>query len=213
MKAPVRVVLASEHPIVLVGLHTLLATEPTVIVIGDTIDHDRVRVLCRELQPDVLLLDVTIPDSAVDETLIYLQRYCLYTKVVVLIACDNYAYMQLLLSLGIAGCLDRGEPSQVIIQAVATVAQGSTWFSHTMTTKLACKAVNDDASPSAPLLLTLREREVLRLIVAAKTNQEIAIELDISEKTVAKHVRGIFGKLQVTSRVEAAVYAVRHKLG
>jgi DNA-binding NarL/FixJ family response regulator len=52
----------------------------------------------------------------------------------------------------------------------------------------------------------------LRLIVAAKTNQEIAIELDISEKTVAKHVSGIFGKLQVTSRVEAAVYAVRHKL-
>lgn len=212
MELPVRIILADDHAIVLEGLCALLTAAPNMNVIGMASDHYEVQLLCYQLQPDVLLLDVKMPGPSAGETILSVQQHCLHTKVLVLTAYDDYAHIQSLVSLGIAGYVLKGEPVQTITQAIATVAQGGIWFSHPVMTQLAGHVTNGESLHPINPFLTKREHEVLQLIADAKTNQEIALALNISEKTVAKHVNGIFAKLCVTSRVEAAVRAVRDHL-
>jgi DNA-binding NarL/FixJ family response regulator len=207
-----RIVLADDHPVVRAGIHAILITKSDLIVVGEASDGYEAQQLCRTSKPDILLLDLHMPGPLPAETLAYLREHCPDTQVVVLTGYDDDVYVQSLVATGVAGYILKDEAPEVVVRAIRSIVQGDRWFSQAVVKKLVKEEA--DAPGLAPLsTLTARELEVLRLVAVGKTNQEIAASLGISAKTVEKHVGEVFVKLGVTSRVEAAVYAVRAGLG
>jgi DNA-binding NarL/FixJ family response regulator len=130
--------------------------------------------------------------------------------ILALSAYDDKQYIMGLLSSGAAGYLVKEEVPEAIVEAVRGVSRGEEgWVSRRVAAQMSAWARNDDATKSS---LTGREIQVLRLVVDGNTNQDIGAALGISEKTVEKHLESVFSKLGVTSRVEAAVRAVREGL-
>jgi DNA-binding NarL/FixJ family response regulator len=134
------------------------------------------------------------------------------THILALSAYDDREYILGLLANGAAGYLTKEEAPEVIVEAVRGVAHGEQgWVSRRVVAQMAAWT-HEPETPDKLAALTNRETEVLRLVVAGKTNQEIGAALGISDKTVEKHLIAVFKKLDVASRVEAAVLAVREGL-
>ena len=208
--SPIRVLLVDDHPVVRNGIRGLLGKTADIDIVGEAANGAEALRLIGEVHPDILLLDMALPDIEGTQVARQVQQQYPHVKILALSAHDDSFYIKGLLELGAAGYLMKDEAPEAIIEAVRGVAHGEKgWVSR----KIAAHISNWIQNGSADLLnLTDREREVLRLLVDGKTNQTIAVELSISEKTVEKYVGAIFVKLNVTSRVEAAVYAVREGL-
>jgi DNA-binding NarL/FixJ family response regulator len=211
MTRQIRVLLADDHPLIRAGIRTILTTEPDVRLVGEAIDGTDAQHLCRTLQPDVLLLDLNMPGPSPAETVAVLRTECPAVHVLVLTAHDDDAYVRALVAAGVDGYVLKDDATEAVVRAIHAVMQGDTWFSRPVMDKLARPETRGNL-PSAKPALTAREMEVLRLVVAARTNQEIARALGISVKTVEKHLAELFTKLRVASRVEAAVLAVREQM-
>jgi DNA-binding NarL/FixJ family response regulator len=166
--------------------------------------------MIEDQRPDVVLLDMELPDMTGVDVLKKIVGGASITRVLGLSSYDDRQFISELISLGAAGYLLKDEVPEQIIEAVRGVANGETgWVSRKVAAKLA-QMMQKDRDGGAGL--SPRELDVLRLVVEAKTNGEIAHKLGISEKTVEKHLETMFRKLGVVSRVEAAVMAVREKL-
>lgn len=208
--AAIRVVLADDHPLAREGLRNLLEKAVGIQVIGEAGDGDETLRLVEKLAPDVLVLDMEMPNLKGVEVARQLQAAGSSVRVLALSAYDDQEYIKGLLASGAAGYLTKGELPETIVEAVRGVARGEQgWVSRQIAAQMASWTLEGGASGTA---LTDREMQVLRLVVEGKTNQEIGLALEISEKTVEKHLDSIFTKLSVSSRVEAAVRAVRDGL-
>lgn len=208
--ATIRVVLADDHPLAREGLRNLLEKAVGIQVIGEAGDGAETLRLVAELAPDVLVLDMEMPNLKGVEVARQLQAAGSSVHVLALSAYDDQEYIKGLLASGAAGYLTKGELPETIVEAVRGVARGEQgWVSRQIAAQMATWTQKEASSKTA---LTEREMQVLRLVVAGKTNQEIGLALKISEKTVEKHLDSIFTKLGVSSRVEAAVRAVREGL-
>jgi DNA-binding NarL/FixJ family response regulator len=206
----IRVILADDHPVVRTGIRTLLERADDILVVAETGQGDEVFALIEDMAPHVLLLDMEMPGLSGVEVAMRLKESCAPVRVLALSAYDDEQYIHNLLLNGAAGYLTKEEAAESIIDAVRGVARGEEgWFSRRAAAQLS--TMHRQGSHEAKEI-TKRERDVLRLVVAGKTNQEIGLELGISEKTVEKHVGALFAKLKVTSRVEAAVLAVQQGL-
>lgn len=207
--ATIRVVVADDHPVAREGLRNFLEKAVDIEVVGEANNGAEVLYLIEELAPDVLLLDMEMPGLSGVEIAQQLQAAKTSVRILALSAHDDKQYIQGLLASGAAGYLTKEEVPQIIVEAVRGVARGERgWVSRQIAAQMAAWTQED----TKERVLTERELEVLKLVVEGKTNQEIGLALDISEKTVEKHMDGIFTKLKVSSRVEAAVYAVREGL-
>jgi len=207
---PIRVLLVDDHPVVRSGIHGLLEKAMDIEIVGEASSGEEALHLVEETHPDVLLLDMELPDIQGTQVARQIQQLHPKVKIMALSAHDDSVYVRELLEMGAAGYLMKEEAPELIIEAVRGVAQGEQgWVSRRIAAQIASWV---QAGGLDKMDLTLREKEVLRLVVQGKTNQAIAVQLAISEKTVEKYVRAIFNKLNVTSRVEAAVYAVREEL-
>lgn len=206
MTDSIRLVLADDHPLVRAGIRAILAAEPDLILVGEAADGDEAQRLGLQLQPDVLLLDLNMPGQLAADIVARLQKERPSVRVIALTAYDDDTYVRNLVEAGVAGYVLKEEATDVVVQAVRKVARGGAWYSPGIMVQLAAIARGDQ--PGAGLLGN-RDLAVLRLVVEGKTNQEIATNLAISEKTVEKHLTDIFTKLGVTSRVAAAVRSVR----
>jgi len=179
-------------------------------MVGEASLGSEVLRMVEETSPDVLLLDMELPDMQGTQVAQQVQQSYPKVKILVLSAHDDSVYVRELLGLGAAGYLMKEEAPEAILEAVRGVAHGEQgWVSRRIAAQMASWAQIGDPDKTT---LTAREMEVLRQVVQGKTNQAIAVELKISEKTVEKYIRTIFTKLDVASRVEAAVYAVREGL-
>ena len=208
--SPIRVVLADDHPVVRSGIRNLLERAVDISVVGEASTGGEALRLVEEVNPDVLLLDMELPEIKGIEVAQRLKQSGSPVKILVLSAHDDTLYIRELLESGAAGYLVKEEAPETIVDAVRGVAHGEQgWVSRKIAAQMVTWMRGDE---EGEVKLTPREMDVLRLVVEGKTNQNIGVLLGISEKTVEKYLYAIFNKLEVTSRVEAAVYAVREGL-
>jgi DNA-binding NarL/FixJ family response regulator len=208
----IRVILADDHPVVRTGIRTLLERADDILVVAETGKGDEVFALIDQLTPDVLLLDMEMPGLSGVEVAMQLKQSGTAVRVLALSAYDDEQYIRNLLLNGAAGYLTKEEAAESIIDAVRGVARGEEgWFSRRAIAQLSALTRQESQYPGVKEIST-RELDVLRLVAAGKTNQEIGLQLGISEKTVEKHVGALFTKMKVASRVEAAVLAVQRGL-
>lgn len=209
-KPTIRVILVDDHPVVRTGIRTLLEQAEDIVVVAETGNGNDVFTLVEQLTPDVLLLDMEMPGLSGVEVASRLKKQGAPVRVLALSAYDDEEYIRNLLLHGAAGYLTKEEAIEIIIDAVRGVARGEQgWFSRRAIAQLSA-LTRHESNPAKEL--SNREYDVLRLVAEGKTNQEIGHALGISEKTVEKHMGAVFTKLQVSSRVEAAVLAVQQGL-
>ena len=205
----IRVVLADDHPIVRDGIRKLLTDSIGIKIIGEAEDGEEAYRQVIETTPDVLLLDMELPGiHGVDLTKRLIEEG-VKVKILALSSYNDKGYISEMLALGASGYLIKDEVPKNIVDAIRGVAHGEQgWVSREVAAILSQMAIDGGTNHE----LTDREEEVLKLVVQGKTNREIGYELEISEKTVEKHLNNVFEKLDVRSRVEAAVFAVQNKL-
>jgi two-component system response regulator DegU len=205
----IKVLLADDHPIVCKGIHDLLDAADGIKVVGEANSGQAALQMLKTLKPDVVLLDIEMPDINGVEVLGKIGESSIPVKVLVLSSYDDREYISQMLAMGASGYLIKDEVTDAIVEAVRGVARGEKcWVSRRVAEKLSQmldhKSDNKDLTP--------RELDVLTLVSRGKTNAEIGYALGISDKTVEKHLDMIFRKMGVVSRVEAAVTAVREHI-
>jgi DNA-binding NarL/FixJ family response regulator len=205
----IRVMLADDHPVARAGIRKFLNKATDMEIIAEADNGTETLELAKRLVPDVLLLDIELPGVKGLEIAKELQAMNSPVKILVLSTYDDKQFIFGLLGNGAAGYLTKEEVPETIVEAVRGVARGEKgWVSRRVAAIMSAWTQTDEISSKN---LTPRELDVLKWVVKGKTNQEIGMELGISQKTVEKHLESVFAKLKVTSRVEAAVLAVQEK--
>ncbi|WP_313960522.1 response regulator transcription factor [Nocardioides sp. zg-1228] len=212
---PVRVLVVDDQELFRRGLIMLLGGDSDIEVVGEAADGITATDLAITTAPDVILLDVRMPRRTGVEACRAIKEAVPATKIIMLTVSDEEADLYESVKNGAAGYLLKDSSIEEVAQAVRVVNEGQSLISPSMAVKLIdeFKQMSKPEREQGPALrLTERELEVLRLVAKGLNNREVAKELFISENTVKNHVRNILEKLQLHSRMEAVMYAMREKL-
>ncbi|WP_246004826.1 response regulator transcription factor [Nocardioides marmorisolisilvae] len=212
---PVRVVVVDDQELFRRGLTMLLGVEPDIEVVGEAGDGVSAVELVAATTPDIVLLDVRMPKRSGLEACMRIKEQAPSTRIIMLTVSDEEGDLYEAVKNGASGYLLKDSSIDEVAQAVRVVAEGQSLISPSMAAKLIdeFKEISRaDREPGNAPRLTDRELEVLRLVAKGMNNREVAKQLFISENTVKNHVRNILDKLQLHSRMEAVMYAVREKL-
>jgi DNA-binding NarL/FixJ family response regulator len=212
---PIRVLVVDDQELFRRGITMLLAAEEGIEVVGEAGDGVEGTQLAVSTMPDVVLLDVRMPKRTGIEACTQIKEAVPSAKIIMLTVSDEEADLYEAVKGGASGYLLKDSSIEEVAQAVRVVADGQSLISPSMAVKLIdeFKQMSKPDRENVPgLRLTDRELEVLRLVAKGMNNREIAKVLFISENTVKNHVRNILEKLQLHSRMEAVMYAVREKL-
>lgn len=212
---PQRVLLVDDHPLVRNGLRALLSTVLDLVVVGEAANGKEAIVQALELQPDIILMDLHMPElNGVEATRSIVQANP-HIGVLVLTMLEDDASVFAAMRAGARGYLLKGADQSDVLRAISVVAHGEAIFSPSIARRLIQYFANVQPAlpPSSFPDLTEREREILGLIALGKSNAEIAQELVLSPKTVSNHVSNIFSKLQVVDRAQAVLRARQAGLG
>jgi DNA-binding NarL/FixJ family response regulator len=214
-REPVRVLVVDDQELFRRGLTMLLAVEPGIEVVGEAGDGVEGTALAESAAPDVVLLDVRMPKRSGIEACLAIKEAVPSAKIIMLTVSDEEADLYEAVKSGASGYLLKDSSIEEVAQAVRVVADGQSLISPSMAIKLIdeFKQMSKPEKTAGPgLRLTERELDVLRLVAQGHSNKEIAVRLYISENTVKNHVRNMLEKLQLHSRMEAVMYAVRENL-
>jgi DNA-binding NarL/FixJ family response regulator len=204
----IRILLIDDHPIVRSGIRMLLEQVDDIAVVGEADRGTHAIDLVKRLKPDVLILDVEMPDKSGVEVAREICAAQLPVRILALSAHDDEQFILSLLSSGAVGYLTKEEALDTIVDAVRGVARGEEgWLSRRAAARMAAHTRKDHTDS---IHLTEREEEVLRLLSRGWSNDHIAAELHLSERTVRFHLSNIYGKLEVSSRAEAIHWALTH---
>ncbi len=208
---PIRVLLADDHPIVRVGLRTLLEAEPDIHVVGEASTADEAVERARELQPDVAVLDISMPGNGL-EALRRIAALGLATRILILTVHAEERYLLPVLQAGGSGYVRKSSLHTDLVEAIRTVARGEVFIdqatARTLLQGYLDRARSGEVQDPAQLL-SEREREVLRLTAAGYTAQEIADQLFLSPKTVETYRHRVMQKLGFSRRSELVRFALR----
>src|SRR5215208_2876809 len=211
MTTPVRVLIVDDHAVVRSGIRLLLAQEPDIEPVGEAGTGREAVFEVRALKPDVVLMDVVMPDQTGLEVLPTLLHEHPETKVLFLSMQDDPRYVREAFAAGASGYVLKEAADAEVVAAVREVARGGRYINPELGARLvAAEAAAERRSDEDPL--SEREREVLRLLALCHTNQEIAKQLFISVRTAETHRAHIMQKLRLASRAELVRYALSQGL-
>jgi DNA-binding NarL/FixJ family response regulator len=203
----VRVLVVDDQRLVREGIASLLAIQPGIEVIGTAANGQEAIEQAKAKTPDVVLMDVRMPEVDGVEATAHLTRYTPTTRVIMLTTFDDEDYVVRALQAGAAGYLLKDLPAAELAEAIRLTHAGVTQLDRAATEHVAAALTT-----RSPTTLTTRETEVLRLIAAGATNREIATRLYLSEGTVKNHISRILNRLGLRDRTQAALYARDHNI-
>jgi DNA-binding NarL/FixJ family response regulator len=207
----IKLLIADDHEVVRTGLGSLVA-DTEIEVVGGAASGAEALELAKQLQPDVILLDIRMPDGNGLSVLKDLQRDLQSPRVIMLTTYDNPTYIAQAVAAGAKGYLLKGSSREELLAAIRTVAGGNDAWKQEDLRRVMGAMVTPRIKADLDVPLTEREAQVLRQIACGLTNKEIAKSLHISVETVKEHVQHILRKVGVSDRTQAAVWAVRKGL-
>ena len=212
MTAPIRILIADDHAILRKGIRALLSTEPDMEVVGETADGVETVAQARVLRPDVILMDLMMPNMDGIEATREITAEHPGVRILVLtsFAADDKVFPAI--KAGALGYILKDSGPAELVQAIYQVYRGEPSLEPAIALKMLQELSRPSERPPTPEPLSQREMEVLRLLAQGKSNREIADQLVITELTVRTHVSNILGKLHLASRTQAALYALKEGL-
>jgi len=218
MARKLRLVLIDDHTLFREGLRTILATEDDLEVVADAESAEDVVELVWQTRPDLVLLDIRMPQGNGLDAVPAILRIHSGTRVLVLTACDEKEEHLRAFRLGASGVILKDSARHTLVQAIRTVCAGQRWVDPRMAAMLsgdlgAVEGGTEHTSLRQDNGLTERELEIVRLVASGYKNKEVSETLRISERTVKTHLTNIFQKLGVRDRVGLVMFALRNGLG
>jgi DNA-binding NarL/FixJ family response regulator len=210
MNELIRVLVADDHPLFREGVVHSLDAEPDFAVVGHVETSELALTETRELLPDVVLLDITMPARGGIVAAGEISAACPATKIIMLTASEHEDDLLAALKAGASGYVLKGVSARYLATIIRTVAGGAAYVSPKLAASILVELTQE--KPENPLeSLTAREKEILRLVAQGHTNHEIGLHLNLAEKTVKHYMTNVLRKLHVRSRVEAAVMVARRE--
>jgi two-component system nitrate/nitrite response regulator NarL len=206
-------VIADERSVFRTGLRKLLEAEPDLAVAGEARDADEAIRLVHQLQPDILLLDVNLSRHAGLHTLQRIHGTTTPVRTILLTPAIHHHEVVSALQLGARGVVTKEATADLLLEAIRTVIEGKYWIGDECAVELVdtFRRLMADAGAGS-FGLTRRELKIVAMVAAGRTNRKIAESLSLSEDTVKHHLTVIFDKVGVSSRLELAQFAARHRL-
>jgi two-component system, NarL family, response regulator NreC len=212
----IRLLLADDHELFRHGLKLILSSEPDVEVVGEAESGQEAIALAERLRPDVVLMDITMPDMDGSEATRHIQERLPGVRVLIVTMHESQTHFFQVLDAGACGYILKGSSPEELLTAVRAVHDGEAYLCPSVAAMLVTnyrhKADQPEMAPVAMDGLTEREQEVLRLVAEGCTSQQVAAELCISVKTVEHHRAHIMEKLDVHTRAALVRYAIRRGL-
>ena len=207
-----RIVLADDHALLRAGLAVLINAQSDMEVVAQASTTDEAMAAVTDTQPDVLVLDLTMPGGSSVKAIEGLRQQCPQTKILVLTMHDDPAYLRSTLAAGSSGYLVKTASDAELLSALRTVAQGRKAINLSLSPdemQTVLGAVANKTGHSGPAVLSEREQEVLQLLARGHTNQKIADKLFLSVKTIETYRSRIGEKLGLRDRAELVTYAMK----
>lgn len=209
----IKVMISDDHCMVREGLKQLLELDGDIEVIGEAGDGVTCLNMMKTYRPEVLLLDINMPQMNGLNVLKTLKEHKCPSKILMLTIHNEIEYLERAIQLGVDGYVLKDSDSSILKKAIVSVYRGERFIQNELVPILMEKLDNvDKVDDDDNQILTRREIEVLKLLTEGLFNKEIAYHLSISEKTVKNHVSNIFKKIGVSDRTQAAVYAIKNNL-
>jgi two-component system, NarL family, nitrate/nitrite response regulator NarL len=218
MSSSIRVVLADDHVFVRDGIKSLLENESNIVVVGEATDGQEALEVVEKLQPDLLIVDIRMPHLTGIEVVEKLRSQNNPVKIVMLSMHESEEYVLKSIQAGADGYLLKGSSKDEFLKALHTVAAGGKYFSGDISSILIGQLTNPTMAPESKpisdeeMLITKREKEILKLLLSGKGNKEIAEALDISKRTAEVHRFNLMKKLKVKNLMELSNKATEYAL-
>jgi DNA-binding NarL/FixJ family response regulator len=215
---PVNVMVVDDHELVLAGLRATLQGEPDIAIVAEARTAAEAVRKAREVKPDVVLMDVRLPDGSGIEATREIQQACPEIRVLMLTVCDDEQTALSAVQAGAVGYVLKDIPVEHLTRAIRSVHTDRTMINPAVARRLVERLATSQRSASlfnfrrGPAL-TVREMAVLKGVAAGLGDKEIATKLFLSEATVKSHLRSVYQKLHIHNRAQAAVYAAKNGLG
>ena len=207
----IRVLVVDDHDLVRMGISRMLSDSPDIEVVGEADSGDMAIKLAKQLRPDVVLLDVNMPNIGGLEATKRLVQLDMGIKILAVSSMVTQPYPSMLLKAGVNGYITKGTPLDEMIRAIKKLYQGGRYFSHDVAEQLAEVLLSDNASSPFDLLSD-REKQVAMMVVNCQSPQQIADQLFVSVKTINTYRYRIYEKVGVDSDVKLTHMAIRHGL-
>ncbi|TFG67562.1 MAG: response regulator transcription factor [Anaerolineales bacterium] len=204
----IRILIVDDHPVVREGLRGMLSHKPGLLVVGDAADEIEAIQKTKQLNPDIVLLDLVMPNKNGLDVIKEIKQHQPETRILVLTSFSDEAQIIAALNCGAEGYLLKESTPKMLLEAITAVSDGQSWLHPTIAHKVILNAHRLSTTPAAEIL-TKRELEVLKLVARGISNRDIADALYISESTVRVHVSNITDKLNLDNRIQIALYAVQ----
>ena len=210
---PIRILIADDHGVIRAGLCAILADFSDLTVVGEASDGMEAIAKAIELKPDILLMDLSMPNVGGIEATRQLMQSQPGLRILILTVHEDDSLLKEVIRAGAAGYLIKRAAQEDLIHAIRVVARGDLYVHPAMTRALFSESPSNESSKVSDVeTLTLREIEVLQLLAKGYTNRQIAEQLSLSPRTVEGHRANLSAKLGLRSRVELVEYAEQHGL-
>lgn len=208
----IRVMITDDHSLIREGLKQLLEFDGSIEIVGEASNGVECLKKLKECNPEVLLLDINMPEKNGIEVLKKMKVENIQVKVLILTVHNEMDYLMQAVDIGVDGYILKDSESSELKKAIRAVRSGENYIQPSLIPALNSQLLNRDTDKDRISLLTNRELEVLVQVANGMFNKEIATNLNISERTVKNHISNIFKKIDVSDRTQAAVFAIKNNI-